>query len=44
MYIASKDYYAKKADELTLRKGDFVYVIEKNLNGWWKTRFDYHLI
>jgi len=38
MHIVKRDFVGKKADELTLKKGDFVYVLEKNLNGWWKTK------
>lgn len=37
-YIATRDYAAKKPDELDFRKGDYLDVYEKNFNGWWKAR------
>lgn len=39
MHVVNKDYNQKKQDELTIKKGDFVYVLEKSFNGWWKIRF-----
>jgi len=38
MHIVNRDFVGKKSDELTLTKGEFVYVLEKNLNGWWKSK------
>ncbi len=30
-----KDFKASKQDELSLNKGDYVQILEKNSNGWW---------
>lgn len=38
MHVVNKDYKQKRQDELSIKKGDFVYVLEKNFNGWWKIR------
>lgn len=40
MNVVRKDYKKKRADELTIKKGDFVHVLQKNFNGWWKVRKD----
>lgn len=37
-YIVNKDYKKNDLDELTIKKGDFVTVLEKNFNGWWKIK------
>lgn len=41
MHVVNKEYKKRKADEVTIKKGDFVHVLEKNLNGWWKVRKDF---
>ena len=38
MYVVKEEYRAKKIDELSIDKGDFVYALEKNYYGWWKIR------
>jgi hypothetical protein len=32
------DYEAKKDDEISVGKANYVLVIEKNLNGFWKVK------
>ena len=34
-YICIHDYKSKFKNELSLRKNEKCFVIEKNLNGWW---------
>ena len=34
-YTVAKNYAAKTKNELSVKKGDKVYVIEKNMTGWW---------
>lgn len=36
MALVKFDYVAQKGDELTLRKNDLVYVLEKSNDGWWR--------
>jgi hypothetical protein len=38
-FIVKKEYLAKKTDDLSINKGDYVQVLEKNLDGWWKARY-----
>ena len=40
MHIVSQNYTKSKSDELNIKKGEFVYVLEKNFNGWWKIRLE----
>lgn len=35
IFIVKNDYEKNKSDEISLKKGDYIKVIEKRLNGWW---------
>ena len=37
-YICTHDYNAQDDDEITMPKGGYVEVLEKNLDGWWLVR------
>lgn len=39
-YQAIKDYKSIKIDEIDLKKGDLVRVMEKSLSGWWRIEND----
>lgn len=35
IFLVKKNYEASKSDEVSIKKGDYVKVIEKRINGWW---------
>ena len=40
MWIAEYDLESNREDEVSLKKGEMIYVIEKSESGWWKGRCD----
>lgn len=34
----TREYWSRKPDEIDMKRGDIVDVLEKNLNGWWLVR------
>ncbi|RMZ93806.1 SH3 and PX domain-containing 2B, partial [Brachionus plicatilis] len=39
IFIINKDFKADKSDEISLKKGDYIRVLEKRLNGWWMVEY-----
>ena len=40
IWVAEHDLESNMEDELSLKKGEIIYVIEKSASGWWKGRSD----
>ena len=40
LWIAEYDLESTKEDELSLKTGDMLYIVEKSDSGWWKGRCD----
>ena len=40
IWVAEHDLGSNVEDELSLKKGELIYVIEKSASGWWKGRCD----
>ena len=38
LWIAEYDLESTKEDELTLKRGDILHIVEKSDSGWWKGR------
>lgn len=41
-HIVTDDYVAKKEDEISVKKANYVLVVEKNLNGFWRVKYVIH--
>lgn len=40
IWIADYDLECNSEDELSLKRGEMIYVVEKSESGWWKGRCD----
>ena len=40
-FICTENYVAKEDDELSVRKGVFIQVVERSLDGWWLVRYGF---
>jgi len=38
--VAIYDYYADKEDELSFQESSVIYVLKKNIDGWWEGVMD----